>query len=210
MQAEKVARDLIDAYEAVGGQASPVPALAAVLRRLERRAAQAPELVDPSMAALNTAIVALEEAGEALAAAMRAAEYDPREQERVEERLFALRGGRPQIRRAGRRAWPMLAAGMARDLAGARRERELARPAGGRADGGGGRLRRAGAGAVGGAQAGGGEARPRREGGAAAAEAGAGALHHPDRERRDARAGRKASTGSSSGSRPIRARVRAR
>ena len=91
MQAEKVARDLIDAYEAVGGQASPVPALAAVLRRLERRAAQAPELVDPSTAALNTAIVALEEAGEALAAAMRAAEYDPREQERVEERLFGLR-----------------------------------------------------------------------------------------------------------------------
>jgi DNA repair protein RecN (Recombination protein N) len=91
MQAEKVARDLIDSYEAVGGQASPVPALAAVLRRLERRASQAPSLVDPSLAALNTAIVALEEAGEALAAAMRAAEHDPREQERVEERLFGLR-----------------------------------------------------------------------------------------------------------------------
>lgn len=91
MQAEKVARDLIEAYEAVGGQASPVPALAGVLRRLERRASQAPQLVDPSLAALTTAIVALEEAGEALAAAMRASEHDPREQERVEERLFALR-----------------------------------------------------------------------------------------------------------------------
>lgn len=91
MQAEKVARDLIDAHEAVSGQASPVPALAAVLRRLERRAGQAPQLVEPSLAALNTAILALEEAGEALEAAMRAAEYDPREQERVEERLFALR-----------------------------------------------------------------------------------------------------------------------
>ncbi len=91
MQAEKVARDLIEAYEAVGGQASPVPGLAGVLRRLERRASQAPQLVDPSLAALNTAIVALEEAGEALAAAMRASEHDPREQERVEERLFALR-----------------------------------------------------------------------------------------------------------------------
>jgi DNA repair protein RecN (Recombination protein N) len=91
MQAEKVARDLIDAYEAVGGQASPVPALSAVLRRLERRAGQAPALIDPSLAALNTAIVALEEAGETMEAAMRAAEYDPRELERVEERLFALR-----------------------------------------------------------------------------------------------------------------------
>jgi len=116
MQAEKVARDLIDAHEAVGGQASPVPALAAVLRRLERRAAQAPELVDPSLAALNTALVALEEAGEALAAAMRAAEYDPREQERIEERLFALRA-------AGRKydvpveGLPVLAATMAEDLA---------------------------------------------------------------------------------------------
>lgn len=116
MQAEKVARDLIDAHEAVGGQASPVPALAAVLRRLERRAAQAPELVDPSLAALNTALVALEEAAEALAAAMRAAEYDPREQERIEERLFALRA-------AGRKydvpveGLPVLAATMAEDLA---------------------------------------------------------------------------------------------
>lgn len=91
MQAEKVARDLAEAYEAVGGQASPLAALAAVLRRLERRAVQAPALIDPSSAALNTALVALEEAGEALQAAMRAAEYDPRELERTEERLFALR-----------------------------------------------------------------------------------------------------------------------
>ncbi|MCU4180744.1 DNA repair protein RecN [Bosea sp. BH3] len=116
MQAEKVARDLIDAHEAVGGQSSPVPALAAVLRRLERRAAQAPGLVDPSLAALNTAIVALEEAGEALGAAMRAAEYDPREQERIEERLFGLRA-------AGRKydvpveGLSVLAATMAGDLA---------------------------------------------------------------------------------------------
>ena len=93
-----------------------MPALAAVLRRLERRAGQAPTLVDPSLAALNTAIVALEEAGEALAAAMRAAEYDPREQERVEERLFALRG-------AGRKydvpvdGLGLLAESMAGDLA---------------------------------------------------------------------------------------------
>ncbi len=116
MQAEKVARDLNEAYEAVGGQGSPVSALAAVLRRLERRAGQAPELVDPSLAALNTAIVALEEAGEALGAATRAAEYDPREQERVEERLFALRA-------AGRKydvpvdGLSVLAASMAADLA---------------------------------------------------------------------------------------------
>ncbi len=74
------------------------------------------ELVEPSLAALNTAIIALEEAGEALAAAMRAAEHDPRQQERVEERLFALRA-------AGRKydvpvdGLPALAETMASDLA---------------------------------------------------------------------------------------------
>ncbi|HEV2511102.1 DNA repair protein RecN [Bosea sp. (in: a-proteobacteria)] len=91
MSAEKVARDIIEAYEAVGGTASPVSALSGVLRRLERRATQAPELVEPSIAALTTAVVALEEAGETLQAAVRAAEFDPRVLERVEERLFALR-----------------------------------------------------------------------------------------------------------------------
>ena len=116
MQSEKVARDIAEAYEAVGGSASPVAGLSGVLRRLERRAAQAPNLIDPPSAALNTAIVALEEAGEALEAALRAAEYDPRVLERVEERLFALRA-------AGRKfdvpveALPTLAQTMASDLA---------------------------------------------------------------------------------------------
>lgn len=92
MQAEKVARDLSEAHGAVAGQDSPLAALSGVLRRLERRAAQAPALVEPSCTALSGALVALEEAGDALAAALRAAEYDPRELERTEERLFALRG----------------------------------------------------------------------------------------------------------------------
>lgn len=116
MSAEKVARDIIEAFEAVGGNASPVAALSGVLRRLERRASQAPELVDPSIAALTTAVVALEEAGETLQAAVRAAEFDPRLLERVEERLFALRA-------AARKfdvpvdALPALAETMAADLA---------------------------------------------------------------------------------------------
>lgn len=91
MQAEKVTRDLADAHAAVAGQDSPLAALSGVLRRLERRATQAPALVEPSCTSLNAALVALEEAGETLSAALRAAEYDPRELERTEERLFALR-----------------------------------------------------------------------------------------------------------------------
>ena len=91
MQAEKVTRDLAEAREAVSGHDSPLAALSGVLRRLERRAAQAPSLVEPSCTALSAALVALEEAGDTLGAALRAAEYDPRELERTEERLFALR-----------------------------------------------------------------------------------------------------------------------
>ena len=42
MQGEKIASDLREAQEAVGGPHSPVPALAAAVRRLERRAANSP------------------------------------------------------------------------------------------------------------------------------------------------------------------------
>ncbi len=91
MQVEKVAGDLRDAHEAVAGAQSPVPALSAALRRLERRAAQAPALIEPAVKALDAALTALEEARAHLEAALRAADHDPRELERIEERLFALR-----------------------------------------------------------------------------------------------------------------------
>jgi DNA repair protein RecN (Recombination protein N) len=91
MQAEKVAEDLRTTHEAVGGVQSPVPPLAAALRRLERRAAQAPALIEPAVKAIDTALSALEEARAHLEAALRAADYEPKELERIEERLFALR-----------------------------------------------------------------------------------------------------------------------
>jgi DNA repair protein RecN (Recombination protein N) len=91
MQAEKVAGDLRDAHEAVAGDGSPVPALAAAARRLERRGAQVPELVAPALKALDAALSAIEDARAHLDAAMRIADHDPRELERIEERLFALR-----------------------------------------------------------------------------------------------------------------------
>jgi DNA repair protein RecN (Recombination protein N) len=61
MQSEKVAEDLREAHDAIAGSNSAMPALAAAIRRLERRATQAPALVEPA------------------------------ELERIEERLFALR-----------------------------------------------------------------------------------------------------------------------
>jgi DNA repair protein RecN (Recombination protein N) len=91
MQAEKVAGDLRDAHEAVAGEHSPVPALAAAARRLERRGAQVPALVEPALKALDAALSSIEEARAHLTAALRAADHDPSELERIEERLFALR-----------------------------------------------------------------------------------------------------------------------
>jgi len=91
MQAEKVAGDLREAHDAVAGAQSPVPALSAAVRRLERRAAQAPALIEPAAKALDTALFALEDARAHLDEALRIADHDPNELERIEERLFALR-----------------------------------------------------------------------------------------------------------------------
>ncbi|MBX3538832.1 MAG: DNA repair protein RecN [Chelatococcus sp.] len=91
MQAEKVAKDIAEAFDAVGGPASPVPLLSAAVRRLERRATQAPQLVEPSVKALDAALVALDDARAVIETALRDAEFDPRDLEMVEERLFALR-----------------------------------------------------------------------------------------------------------------------
>lgn len=91
MQAEKIAGDLTDAHEAVAGNGSPVPALSAAVRRLERRGTQAPQLVEPAVKALDVALNAIEEARAHLETSLRAANFDPQELERIEERLFALR-----------------------------------------------------------------------------------------------------------------------
>lgn len=91
MQAEKVSAELRDAYEAVAGDGAPLSMLSSVLRRLERRQAQAPELIVPALQALDAAFNAFDIAGQALDEALRLADHDPAELERVEERLFALR-----------------------------------------------------------------------------------------------------------------------
>ncbi|HEY2529765.1 MAG TPA: DNA repair protein RecN [Xanthobacteraceae bacterium] len=91
MQAEKVAADLRATLDSVTGPQSPVPPLAAAVRRLERRAAQAPTLIEPAVKAIDTALAALDEARVHLEQALRVANYDPQELERIEERLFALR-----------------------------------------------------------------------------------------------------------------------
>jgi DNA repair protein RecN (Recombination protein N) len=91
MQAEKAAEDLRATQVTVSGPQSAVPPLATAVRRLERRAAKAPALIEPIVKAIDSALTALDEARMHLEHALRVAHYDPQELERIEERLFALR-----------------------------------------------------------------------------------------------------------------------
>jgi len=75
----------------VAGSASPVPTLASLVRRLERKAPEAGGLLDATVAALDRAVGALADAEQALEAAAATATFDEKELEAVEERLFALR-----------------------------------------------------------------------------------------------------------------------
>ncbi len=89
--AEKVVGDLRDALELLAAEGL-VASLGGALRRLDRRQAQAPQLVEPSVTAIDAALVALDAARDTLEAAIRDADFDPAELEQLEERLFAIRG----------------------------------------------------------------------------------------------------------------------
>ncbi len=91
MQAEKVSEDLRTTLDSVSGPNSPIPPLSTAVRRLERRATQAPALIEPAVKAIDAALNALDDARAQLEQALRIAEFDPDELDRIEERLFALR-----------------------------------------------------------------------------------------------------------------------
>ena len=92
MQAEKMASEVNDAIETLSGSSSPVPALSSLLRRLQRKETEAPELLGEIVRTIDEALIALDGAQEAASAAGRALDFDPRVLEQTEERLFALRG----------------------------------------------------------------------------------------------------------------------
>jgi DNA repair protein RecN (Recombination protein N) len=91
MKSEKTAADISEADEILNGQGSAMPVLSGLMRRLERKAAEAPELLSETVAALDRAVNAIADAQTAVEAALRAADFNPRELEQTEERLFALR-----------------------------------------------------------------------------------------------------------------------
>ena len=91
MRSEKIAADVNDANEILSGQHAASPHLASLMRRLQRKAGEAPGLLDDVLKALDEALIALDAAQAGVDAALRAIEYDPQQLERTEERLFALR-----------------------------------------------------------------------------------------------------------------------
>ncbi|OHV84187.1 DNA repair protein RecN [Rhizobium sp. LCM 4573] len=90
-KAERIAGDISEASEFLNGNASPVPLIASMVRRLERKSHEAPGLLEETVELLDTALNHLSNAQMEVEAALRKTEFDPRELERVEERLFALR-----------------------------------------------------------------------------------------------------------------------
>ncbi len=90
-KAERIAGDISEASDFLNGNASPVPHIASLVRRLERKSNEAPGLLEDAVQMLDSALDQLSNAQMEIEAALRKTEYDPRELERVEERLFALR-----------------------------------------------------------------------------------------------------------------------
>lgn len=91
MRAEKIATDISDAEDVLSGNNSPVPALSSLLRRLQRKSAEVPGLLDEIIQTLDEAMLNLDAAQSAVDTAMRATKFDPQRLEQAEERLFALR-----------------------------------------------------------------------------------------------------------------------
>jgi DNA repair protein RecN (Recombination protein N) len=91
MRAEKIASEIQDAQDVLSGPASPLPQLASLLRRLQRKVTDAPGLLDEVVKSLDEAMLSLDAAQSGVEAALRAAEYDPQRLEKAEERLFSLR-----------------------------------------------------------------------------------------------------------------------
>lgn len=91
MKAERIAGDISEASDFLNGNASPVPVIASMVRRLERKAQEAPGLLEETVELLGRAVDQLSDAQMAVETALRKTEFDPKLLERTEERLFALR-----------------------------------------------------------------------------------------------------------------------
>lgn len=92
MQLERSADDVNEVDDLLNGSAAPGPTLSQLLRRLTRKVEGGAALFQPLVESLDGALTALDHTSETLEALKREMAFDPHELERVEERLFALRG----------------------------------------------------------------------------------------------------------------------
>lgn len=91
MQAEKAVGDLRAALDGIDGDGALLSRFSGALRRLERHAERAPDLVAGPLAALERVMVEVTESRDLLQQAIERCHFDPAALERAEERLFALR-----------------------------------------------------------------------------------------------------------------------
>ncbi|RLQ88175.1 DNA repair protein RecN [Notoacmeibacter ruber] len=90
-KAEKIAVEIADTQEVLSDPNAPMSQLAGLMRRLERKSQDEPELLSGIVSALDEAMIALDAVQAGVDEAQRAAEFDPHDLEATEERLFALR-----------------------------------------------------------------------------------------------------------------------
>lgn len=91
MQSEKIATDLNDANEVLSGMKSPVPEIGGLMRTLQRKAAEVPQILEPVVDHLGRALDHLADAQNLIEVALNDSGFDARALEQTEERLFALR-----------------------------------------------------------------------------------------------------------------------
>ena len=91
MNAEKIAAELSEALDALQGEGTGSARLAAALRRIERQASLVPQLLTPAAEALERVLAETDTARARIEEALALTAFEPKDLERAEERLFALR-----------------------------------------------------------------------------------------------------------------------
>ena len=115
IQAQNIAGELAEAEQVLSGQNSAVPQLASLVRKLERKTLQVPELLGSVIEQIDGAISHLYAAQNELDVAINKSEFDPHALDDIEERLFALRAAARKYNVAVENL-PDLAASMADQL----------------------------------------------------------------------------------------------
>ena len=91
MHAEKLSAELAEALDALAGEGTSGARLAAALRRIERQTSVAPQLLTPVVEALERVLTETNAARAKIEEALALSAFEPKDLERAEERLLALR-----------------------------------------------------------------------------------------------------------------------